>query len=31
VLSMWLQTVRFGGQIQAVHFSGILNSRSWTS
>jgi hypothetical protein len=34
---MWLNKqhykvfTRFGGQIQAVHFSGILNSRRWTS
>jgi len=34
---MWLKKqdykvlTRFGGQIQAVHFSGILNCRRWTS
>ncbi len=34
---MWLKKqhykahIRFGGQIQAVHFSGILNCRRWTS
>jgi hypothetical protein len=34
---MWLKKqhyrvyTRFGGQIQAVHYSGILNSRRWTS
>jgi hypothetical protein len=34
---MWLKKqhykvhTKFGGQIQAVHFSGKLNSRTWTS
>ncbi len=34
---MWLKKqhynvhTRFGGQIQVVHFSRILNSRTWTS